>query len=266
MRTHDDTGWRDPSVGLATFMVSYFVPIVLGKLFGFGREVDGLTAWFETQETWLYVLCVLAQAAIGFVLIFAAYICVRWALLELLDAARRFSDWVAGLVQGFCDAVRLAFQMMASFYLRLMKLPFRLIGDLTLALNGKVDTWLDEERKLRSAFRSEYSADFKNYAEFRAYFKSVQRGEAPPYPDAEDDYEPEPEPEYEPDYEEAPKADPYLEALRVLGLVEPFTQTRFKAVFRTRMKEAHPDITGSDEAARQLNVASNVIKQRKGWK
>ena len=266
MPTYDDTGWRNPLLGLAVLLVSFFVPSLLGDFLGFHHEVEGIADWIRAQELWLFTVCLVAQTACGFVLVMAAYIYVRWAIAEILEAARRFAEWIAGLVRALCEAVRLAFQMMTRFYVELLKLPFRLMGELTLLLNDKVNAWLDEERRLRAAHRSEYAADFKNYAEFRAYFKSVQRGETPPYPDAEDDYEPQPEPEYEPDYEEAPKADPYLEALRVLGLEEPFTQAIFKAVYRTRMKDAHPDITGSEDAARRLNLARDLIKQRKGWK
>ena len=59
--------------------------------------------------------------------------------------------------------------------------------------------------------------------------------------------------------------DPYQSALRELGLSEPFTKAEFKARYRMRMKEVHPDITGDTHAAVRVNDAKAVIMKKKGW-
>ena len=210
------------------------------------------------------IACLLAQTAIGFGLLVAAYAAICWALAAALEAFRRFDEWLTILINRGIAATKRALRKAKVYAIELFKLPFRLTGELVRSLVRKFHTWIVEERKLQALYRDEYAADFESYAAFKKFFKALQHGEAPPFQGKEagrqsyaDD---------EPSYSEPPKRDPYLEALKVLGLEEPFTQAMFKAVYRTRMKEAHPDITGSEEAARRINAARDLIKEQKGWK
>ena len=265
MRTYDDSGWRSFLIGCVVLYISFGVPVWLGNALGYEAEVSNAAGWIRAQELWLCILCLAAQAALGFVILFAALGAAYWTVAALLDAGRRLAEWLVAAAGMLLETVKLAIAMTARFYLMLLTLPFRLVGRFAAKLIGKFHERLTEERKLQALYRAEFAADFASYAAFKGWFKATQRGEDPPYPGDEDEAEPEPEVEDEPVRDRGPKSDPYQEALKVLGLSEPFTQAMFKAVYRVRMKEAHPDITGSDEEAIRINAARDLIKKRKGW-
>lgn len=265
MQTYDDTGVRSFLIGCVVLLISFGVPVWLGNALGYEEEVTATAGWIRAQELWLCIVCLAAQAALGFVILFAALGAAYWSIAALLDAGRRLAEWLMAAIGKLLESVKLALLMMARFYLGLLTLPFRLIGRFAAKLIGTFHQRLADERKLQALYRAEYAADFKSYAAFKRYFKAVQRGEHPTYPGSEEEADAEPEIEDEPVRDRGPKSDPYQEALAVLGLKEPFTQAMFKAVYRARMKEVHPDKTGNDAAAIRLNAARDLIKQRRGW-
>lgn len=115
-----------------------------------------------------------------------------------------------------------------------------------------ITPWL-ERRRQEEELRSTYEAikgRFGSYEEFLRAFN----GEA----DArEEQSEPPPEP-----------VDEFAAACELLGLSADgsFTQAAFKTRYRQLMKEAHPDVSGSEAQAVELNKARDLIKSRKGWK
>ena len=266
MNTYDDNGWRTFIIGCVVLWLSFSAPTWLGSALGFEAEVNAIGIWAGKQDKLIFGACLIAQTAIGFGLVIAAYASACWALTTSLDLGRRGAELLTALVWHLLESFKLALMMVVGFYARLLSFPFRIAGKVTVALVQKYHERLADERKLQALYREEYAADFRTYSDFKRYFKAVQRGEEPAYPGSSDEAEPQPEFEEEPSPKQGPSSDPYEDALRLLGLSEPFTQAAFKAIYRVRMKEAHPDKTGSNEAAARINAAREIIKKRKGWK
>jgi hypothetical protein len=59
-----------------------------------------------------------------------------------------------------------------------------------------------------------------------------------------------------------PRPDPESEALALLGLEPGAGVGDIQAAFRARMAEAHPDAGGSDEAARAVTAARDLLLDR----
>lgn len=89
----------------------------------------------------------------------------------------------------------------------------------------------------------------------------------------EEDFDPEPdEPEFEPEEEPQEKPDPkprktaLQKAEELLGLESgQYDEKALKRAFAKAMKAAHPDHGGTDEKARAVNHARDVIRRAKGW-
>lgn len=108
------------------------------------------------------------------------------------------------------------------------------------------------EWKLWRMYRAEFRSAFASYREFKREFNArmsagssdSDRNDAP-----------------------APPPDPFAAACKAMGLPASgnFTEAAFKARYRAIMKEAHPDMGGSQERAAQISAASADIRKRKGW-
>jgi DnaJ-class molecular chaperone len=59
-----------------------------------------------------------------------------------------------------------------------------------------------------------------------------------------------------------PKESPFT----VLGLKQDCTEEEFKAAYKKRAKETHPDMGGTAEEFRKVQAAYEAIKRFKGWK
>ncbi|MFC2966861.1 hypothetical protein [Acidimangrovimonas pyrenivorans] len=86
-----------------------------------------------------------------------------------------------------------------------------------------------------------------------------------PEPDFDAEYDPDPEPE--PGPRPTPKpVDKIGWALAVLGLTrDELTPEALKRAYRTAIKAAHPDLTGSTEEAVRINQARDAIRQHFNW-
>lgn len=266
MQTNYDTGWRTFLIGCAVLWVSFSAPAWLGNELGYAAEVDALNAWIAAQDTPLFVACLAAQTGVGFAIIVIAYAGACWIAAASLDLARQGSELIARAIRSVANSLKLALVMTAQFYFRVLSYPFILAGELTSQILDRCHQRLIETARLHRLYRSEFAGQFDSYAAFKRNWQSGQRhGDGQSHRKRNDGPEFEPEAEDEPAFKEARAPETYREALVELGLKEPFTQAMFKAVYRRRMKEAHPDLAGSDEAATRLNQARDLIKKTRGW-
>lgn len=126
-----------------------------------------------------------------------------------------------------------------------LTLPFRM-------LNARVFGPMLERRRQRAELYKLYAHVKDQYASFDAFLAAFNSGTGP---------------QAHNDASEAP-ADLYAEAVTLFGFAadEAFTSAQFKAAYRKRMKEAHPDKAGDNALATKLNEARDLINARKGWK
>jgi hypothetical protein len=162
------------------------------------------------------------------------------ALGMAVDAGERLGVIASELLRTLAAAAgRLA--------LRAITLPFRLI-------NARVIVPYLERRRQMAELRALYAEVKDQYPDFDAFVRAFN-GDTGPQDDAAEEID-------------APPRDAYGEALVLLGLPADgaFTNAQFKAAYRQRMKEVHPDITGDQSLATQLNEARDIVLARKGWK
>lgn len=116
-----------------------------------------------------------------------------------------------------------------------------------------------EEQELRRLYREEFRGEFRSFREFKRHFESGGQDSAGSEQKSGN--------ESAQREREAPKADPFAAACRLLGLSEngAFSQAELKERFRTLMKGIHPDVAGPNELAIQVNTACTLIRKRKGW-
>lgn len=57
----------------------------------------------------------------------------------------------------------------------------------------------------------------------------------------------------------------YRTALAALGLPEPFSKQDLIKAFRAAIKKAHSDLGGSDDAARRIIAARDLLMREHGW-
>jgi hypothetical protein len=236
-------------------------PYALGYLLGLEYEAELVKHWILALDTWLRILCLAGVGLVGFFILLIVCIIIYQAGKRLLIALLAFTEWVIAATLRTVEAMLELISSILKGLIWFLLQPFRLIGEFVadkfIAARTSIGQWKAEQQALRALYRDEYSDDFSSFRAFKRYWSALQRGEEPPYPGKEEKAKAEPKPK--------PKADLYSLALKELGLSEPFTEAAFKARYRRRMKEVHPDITGSNGAATRLNAAIELIKKRKGW-
>jgi hypothetical protein len=119
--------------------------------------------------------------------------------------------------------------------------------------------WL--ERRRQTAELRRLYADVKDrYATFEEFLRAFN-GDEGENTDTQDDTRGDTQTEPAP-------PDAFAAACALLGLAADgsFTNAAFKVAYRTRMKEAHPDLAGDAALATSLNEARDLINARKGWK
>lgn len=170
---------------------------------------------------------------------------------------------LAGLEIAFGFAERLG-TTLAQFAMRL------LLASAKLALvpvvwpwrkfhTAMIAPWLERRRQMAELRRlyAEVKDQYATFDEFLRAFNGDDRANADTRNDAGQDTQTKTAP-----------ADAFAAAAALFGLAADgsFTNAAFKAAYRARMKEAHPDLSGDAALAIKLNEARDLINARKGWK
>lgn len=225
--------------------------LVVGLVFGLTAfAMIGITVPQNHPDT-LRFFETLGLGAIGCLifhaLLAAVVVLVRSALMMAVsalgmavDAGERLGVIAVELLKALAAAAgRLA--------LRAITLPFR-------AINARVIAPFLERRRQMAELRALYAEVKEQYPDFDAFVRAFN-GDTGPEDEAAEEFD-------------ASPRDAYADALVMLGLPAngAFTNAQFKAAYRQRMKEVHPDITGDQTLACQLNDARDIVLARKGWK
>jgi hypothetical protein len=237
------TGWTI----FAFFGLCFFIMIC---------EVAGIDLP-RSKSPGILLLQILLYGAIGCavlsVIVFVLHGFVRTIALKLLvglEIVFGFAEWLGmALAHG---AIRL---LLASARLALVPVlwPWRMFRVHVIA------PWLERRRQTAELRRlyADVKDQYATFDEFLRAFNGDDRADANTKDDARRDTQ-----------TEAAPADAFAAAAALFGLAADgsFTNAAFKAAYRTRMKEAHPDLSGDTALATRLNAARDLINARKGWK
>ena len=127
----------------------------------------------------------------------------------------------------------------------LLSWPVRMIGDLVKdQLHSRTADLLAlwrERQELWRLYREEYAQDFPSYRAFLRHWRALQAAVQA-------------------------KTDPVQQAIRLMGLTEPFTRDDLKDRFHLLIGGIHPDLVGPNGLAAQLIAANTLICEQKRWK
>ncbi len=271
MRTYDESGAEFVGVIVLIAIAIPFciaTPLWIFYELGFSQEANQLRDWIFAQDVWVRLLCFSGIGLVGFFSLLVAGITIYQIGKQLLLALIGFTEWLIAATLKCIAVLQGLIAVLISNLLWLIGLPFRLLADAVhdglVRAQRAIGSRIEENRQLRTLYREEYADDFAGFRDFKRYWDALQRGEEPTYPGGDEEKE---EPNFDPGPRPnpRPRADPYKQALAELGLSGTFTKAEFKARYRMRMKEVHPDVTGSNAAAMRVNAARDLINQRKGW-
>lgn len=200
----------------------------------------------------------------------------RWLFGIIAKVVRFIIDLAERLLNGLWDitvTISLAVWDAITWPFRFL---FGLLADLYAAFAQRTKQRRHERAQLKQVYKEKYRQDFRSFRAFMKYWKALQRGENPPYPGSEDngngsggDKGRKEKTGYKPGGSGGPGgngSDPYLIALGVIGLTEPFTKAELNARYKRAIARCHPDKTGGDDReAKRVNMARDVILKRKGW-
>lgn len=245
------SGLKSESANDAVSFVGIVIYLAVGLTFGLtALEMIGISVP-ETHPQSLRIFENLGLGAVGCLILHALLSAVgalaRSALMMAVsalgmavDAGERLGVIAAELLKALAAAV-------ARLALRAITFPFR-------SINARLIAPYLERRRQMAELRALYAEVEDQYPDFDAFVRAFNGGAGPQDEAAEES--------------DAPPHDAYADALVLLGLPADgsFTNAEFKTTYRTRMKEVHPDITGDQTLATQLNEARDIVLARKGWK
>lgn len=244
--------------GLIISFPCYLISFQIATELGFG---EWLSAWAnDLHIIWKFIYYIV-HISIGFLVLVSVltiiYTVGKFLLIGLLNAGEWLSDNISVLIENIVRILAeiTLFLVNGAIYIALY--PFRIIVGIALSFISNIRRKYEESQEIRRIFKEQYTADFKDFQEFKRYWDAVQRGEEPPYPGTEEEPKPKAKKKY---------PDPYAEALELFGLGQVFTEAEFKSRYLQLMKKHHPDITGDNKAAQKINAARTTIKNRKDWK
>lgn len=119
--------------------------------------------------------------------------------------------------------------------------------------------WQERRRQMAELHRlyADVKDQYQNFEDFLRAFNGESRENANAQNDAPQD-----------EQTKSAPADAFAAACALFGLSADgsFTNAAFKAAYRKRIKEVHPDLSGDAALAAKLNEARDLINARKGWK
>ncbi len=297
--------------GIAT---CWHVPFWVADWIGYRAELDVLAARAESWEGWASFAFQVGLVITGGVITLVAGVVSLLTIAGIWVALVATGKWVWQMIvitaEALAEAIEWLVRGILSLFLTIVSLvweivswPFRTLYELIADFFGWIASKLHARkalrRKLKAAYREEYSDDFHSFRAFVKYWKALQRGEQPPYPNSDPDADIG-EQMYSEQFDKArrrqederkrkqqnqkkrggagggkkkeqrkpntEKRDHYQAALKLLGLSEPFTKAELGARYKMAMKKAHPDVSGDARFATRLNMARDLILKTKGWK
>jgi len=236
-----------------------------------------MSTTFALLPSWISVPLLLGACVLALIVALAAFEALKVVAEMALNGALHLTNVLAAV---FVTAIVAAFAGCVALLKMLVSLawwPLSILWENTAAraldaLALKTEA-LRQRQQLWHYWRREFRDQFPTFREFMEAFEGGgQRREEPQFQDEprtdereqarrEQDQRPPPPPP--PD----PQRAAFIAACRLFGLPETgnFTLNDLTTRYRVLISKAHPDRPGHSGAATAINVARELIKQRKGW-
>lgn len=214
--------------------LSLLIPGWVANALGFSAVNAQLVDWIFRHQGISCIALLLVYGVLGFVLLVGTSMAVYAAYLVLTRLLVAVRNW----------AVRISVataQLLGALLCWAPQIVFDLLCDQIQSVTAKLKADRQERRQLREIYRQDYREDFPSYRAFLRHWRTLQAAEQA-------------------------KTDPLQQAIRLMGLTEPFTRDELKDRFHTLIAGIHPDLVGPNELAVQLIAANTLICERKRWK
>jgi Bacterial Na+/H+ antiporter B (NhaB) len=210
--------------------LSLLIPGWAANVLGFSAANAQVVSWIFMHQGIFFIALLLLYGLGGFFMMVGAGIavCVAYCVLSRILVAVR--NW----------AVRTSVAA-AHLLWTLLSWPVRMIGDLVKdQIHSRTALWR-ERQELWRLYREEYTQDFPSYRAFLRHWRALQAAEQA-------------------------KTDPMQQAIRLMGLTEPFTREDLKDRYHILIAGTHPDLVGPNGLGPQVIAANALICERKRWK
>ena len=219
-------------VGIIT--LSFLIPGWTANVLGFSASNAQLVDWILSHRVISCIPLLLVYGTGGFALLVGAGMAVYAAYLVLTRSLVAVRNWA---MRTSIAAARL----MGVLLCWAPEIVVGLLCDQIQSATAKLTAYRQERRQLREIYRQDYAEDFPSYSAFLCHWRALQAAEQA-------------------------KTDPLRQAIRLMGLTEPFTRDQLRDRFHILIAGIHPDLVGPNELAPQLIAANALICERKRWK
>jgi hypothetical protein len=234
MYRHSQTLPGGPITLVGILALSFLIPGWVANALGWATANAQLVGWILSHRVISCIPLLLVYGLCGFALLVGAGMAVYAAYLVLTRSLVAVRNWA---VRTSVAAARLLWTLLSW--------PFRILGELlwdqVQRRTAALAAWCREPQELRRLYREDYAQDFPSYCAFLRHWRALQAAEQA-------------------------KTDPLQQAIRLMGLEEPFTRDDLRKRFNILIGGTHPDLVGPNGLATQVIAAKTLICERKRWK
>jgi hypothetical protein len=214
--------------------LSLLIPGWAANALGFSAVNAQLVDWIFRHQGISCIGLLLLYDVLGFLILVGAGMAVYAAYLVLIRTAVAVRNWAMRI------SVAIA-QLLGTLLCWAPQIVFDLLCDQIESGTAKLRAYRQERQELRRLYREDFAQDFPCYRAFLCHWRALQAAEQA-------------------------KTDPLQQAIRLLGLTEPFTRDELKERFNLLIGGTHPDLVGPNGLAEQVIAAKTLICERKRWK
>lgn len=230
---------------------------------------------------WISLPLVAVAGVLALIVAVAAFVALVFVAQQAWYGSLKLVDSLAGIFFSVTMAAFAGCVALLQMLVNLLMWPLTILWEHTavrahdaLALKAEA---LRQRQQLLRHWKREFRDQFPTFREFLDAFEGRQphreepRFQDKPRADGREQGQRKQEPPRPPPDPPRPPPDPeraaFIAACRVFGLPEngEFTLKDLTARYRVLISKAHPDRPGHSGAATSINVARDLIKQRKGW-
>jgi hypothetical protein len=213
--------------------LSFLLPGWAANVLGYSAANAQLVGWILSHRVVACIPLLLLYGLGGFALLVGAGMAIYAGYFVLVRALVAVRNWAVR------TTVAIA-QLLGVLLCWVPEVVVQLLCDQIESGRAKLTAYRQERQELRRLYREDFAQDFPSYRAFLCHWRALQAAEQA-------------------------KTDPLQQAIRLMGLEEPFTRDDLKRRFHILIAGIHPDRVGPNELAAQLIAANTLISERMNW-